>query len=181
MCAIHWLHDLKFSAEYLAASIACKMVGTYEQQNEDEDTESMWLDSQLFAAGLRDPPAEDAAVRVPCVSVWAGLGAGALGTVPSLPRPPSLASNRLCHFASMPPPPPLSPPPLFWTHVYAHTSACLSTHCISVHIALRVLGVGHPLPPWPPGQRQGHLPCSVWTQHRAVKLGQSGGSAGTTY
>ena len=29
MCTLHWLHDLKFSVEYLAAAIACKMVGTY--------------------------------------------------------------------------------------------------------------------------------------------------------
>ena len=31
-----------------------------------------------------------------------------------------------------------------------------------------------------PGQWQGQLPCSVWTQHRAVKQGKSGGSVGTT-
>ena len=31
-----------------------------------------------------------------------------------------------------------------------------------------------------PGQRRGQLPSSVWTRHRAVKQGQSGGTAGTT-
>ena len=31
-----------------------------------------------------------------------------------------------------------------------------------------------------PGQRPGHLPSSVWTQHREVKQGKSGGSVGTT-
>ena len=32
-----------------------------------------------------------------------------------------------------------------------------------------------------PGQWRGLLPSPVWTQHRAVKGGQSGGSVGTTY
>ena len=31
-----------------------------------------------------------------------------------------------------------------------------------------------------PGQRRGQLPSSVWTRHRAVKQGQSGGCVGTT-
>ena len=32
-----------------------------------------------------------------------------------------------------------------------------------------------------PGQRRGPLPSSVWTRHRAVNQGQSGGSVGTTF
>ena len=48
------------------------------------------------------------------------------------------------------------------------------------------LGRGPPPPVWgvhldTPGQRQGQLPFSVWTQHRAVRQGQSRGSVGTTY
>ena len=31
------------------------------------------------------------------------------------------------------------------------------------------------------GQRRGRLPSSVWSRHRAVKQGKSGGSVGTTY
>ena len=38
-----------------------------------------------------------------------------------------------------------------------------------------------PSPPvWSPSQRRGTLPSSVWTRHRAVKQGKSGGSVGTT-
>ena len=47
------------------------------------------------------------------------------------------------------------------------------------------LGRGPALPVWDDrlgahGQRQGLLPSSVWTRHRAVKQGKSGGSVGTT-
>ena len=47
------------------------------------------------------------------------------------------------------------------------------------------LGRGTSPPPWDgcfdaPGQRRRHLPSSVWTRHREVKQGKSGGSVGTT-
>eukprot|EP01012_Entosiphon_sulcatum_P008571 TRINITY_DN14699_c0_g1_i1.p1 TRINITY_DN14699_c0_g1~~TRINITY_DN14699_c0_g1_i1.p1 ORF type:complete len:4388 (+),score=508.78 TRINITY_DN14699_c0_g1_i1:36-13199(+) len=54
MCALHWLHDLKASAEMLAAVMACRMIRSLDP--EEAAQESSWLESLLLSGGYRDPP-----------------------------------------------------------------------------------------------------------------------------